>query len=179
MADREISYALRIICAEPGILSSYDRARLLRSLAAQEVLAGLPQSVLQTLREETNKAQLAARKAAKFSIGDDIVEIEGFHRKGQLIHIALRHMTQSIFLNDPFEVVLDGKKYIKIFYIACVGSEWDEHRVGTTNHSWTRFNYPRDERYLPKEVRDSPAKHILEATESCFQYYWCKVSEWD
>jgi len=179
VADREISYSLRIICAEPGILSSYDRVRLLRALANQEMLVGLPQSVLQTLLEETKKAQLAAWKAAKFSIGDDIVEIEGHHRKGQLIHIALRHITQSIFLNNPFEVVLEGKKYIRIFYIACTGAEWDEHRVGTTNHGWTRSNYPQSETYLPKEVRDSPAKRILEATEMCFQGAWCKVSEWN
>lgn len=198
MADREISYAIRAICSSPGILSHHDRQRLLQALLSSpeeellEVCSLLPISNVEQLHITSEDFLYSTRKNTKFSIGDNLIQASRdkpwrkteyiSRRRGKLLAIALEPVTNGSL--RPEDVIIDDVPHFRRFYIACVGPEWDERRVGHGGHDWvydSNDEYYRNKPHLiewsPEEVKVAIKKGcrgVLRAIESSFRGCWYK-----
>ncbi len=193
--DREISYAIRAICAEPGILSPYDHKRLLRVLLSnaspeslKDVFGKLPLKPVEGLRETAIHFLRNYQKKVSFQAGDELVETErqfndkpkGMVRRGKLLHISTDPITNGS--ERPEDIWIDGVPHFRRFYVACVGPEWDIHRIGTVNHEWVSEEQLRNN-WMPDPVRVGAEiygyRKIMRTVEGSFRSAWFKSGEYE
>lgn len=165
--DKEISHALRLICAYPETLSSSDRQRLFQSLLSIEqmgLVASLPLAAKHQLATISQQCLWDHKLAAAFSIGDDLIEADYSGRsellppprRGKLIRTQVRWHPNNTHSEE-------GKAW---FYIACVGPGWDDSHASTMNHHWD----------LDDEIT---GERRLCGTESAFRAYWYRLKDFE
>jgi len=144
-----------------------------------KLFSKLPLSIVNQLHETSKKFLRTSRKDTKFSVGDDLIEVEGprkipcwtsrrASRRGKLIAIKELPILKGCYVG-PDDFLVDGVPHYRCFYIGCVGPGWKVGRGGTVNHSWVSQN----------EAKGFSYERALYAIERSFRSGWYRLEEYE